>query len=373
MYQQSEAPNWVERQALKAYRQDAELLRRRIWEPIRPHLDDAERVFIVPDGSLHMVTLAALPVGESAYLIERGPKFHYLSAERDLVAPPPVSMGRGLLALGNPDFDEPGLFAALVPEGQTRVARVDGAGGGGRPIYRGRRSSCDGLQAMKFEPLKATEKEVRDVISLWSRGKRTQQQSTSDVVRQGVAHLDREDANETAFKLMAPGRQNLHLATHGFFLGGRCPAPAMVESPLLLTGLVMAGANHRQAAGPNEDDGILTAEEIAALDLSGVEWAVLSACESGLGEVRAGEGVFGLRRAFSIAGARTLIMSLWRVEDEPTRDWMRLLYERRYVDGFETAEAVHRASLELLQKRRLAGQSTHPFYWAGFVAAGDWR
>jgi CHAT domain-containing protein len=102
----------------------------------------------------------------------------------------------------------------------------------------------------------------------------------------------------------------LHLATHGFFLGGKCasafddselprkqtPVP-VGENPLLLSGLALAGANHRQAAGSDEEDGILTAEEIGALDLRGVEWAVLSACDTGVGEVKAGEGVMGVADA----------------------------------------------------------------------------
>jgi CHAT domain-containing protein len=145
------------------------------------------------------------------------------------------------------------------------------------------------------------------------------------------------------------------------------------ESPLLRSGLALAGADQRDQAGPGEDDGILTAEEIAALDLSGVEWAVLSACDTGVGEVRAGEGVFGLRRAFQIAGARTLIMSLWSVDDESTREWMTALYEARLRDGLSTAESVRQASLGVLEARRKAGESAHPFYWAAFVAAGDWR
>ena len=104
-----------------------------------------------------------------------------------------------------------------------------------------------------------------------------------------------------------------------------------------------------------------------------VDWAVLSGCETGVGEPRAGEGVFGLRRAFQIAGARTVIMSLWPVDDEATRDWMASLYRHRLVDNASTIDAVRSASLELLERRREAGLSTHPFYWAGFVAAGDWR
>jgi CHAT domain-containing protein len=112
---------------------------------------------------------------------------------------------------------------------------------------------------------------------------------------------------------------------------------------------------------------------VASLDLSGVEWAVLSACDTGVGEIRAGEGVFGLRRAFQVAGARTVVMSLWSVDDQATRAWMRALYEGRFQRKLSTADAVHEASLSMLRDRRAKGLSTHPFYWAAFVAAGDWR
>jgi CHAT domain-containing protein len=181
----------------------------------------------------------------------------------------------------------------------------------------------------------------------------------------------------------------LHLATHGFFLNGDCaPAPTgtrgvggltsawprrTAENPLLLSGLALAGANRRASAAPDEDDGILTAEEVASLDLSGVEWAVLSACDTGVGEIRAGEGVFGLRRAFQVAGARTVVMSLWSVDDQATRAWMRALYQGRFQRKLSTADAVHEASFSMLRDRRAKGLSTHPFYWAAFVAAGDWR
>jgi CHAT domain-containing protein len=109
------------------------------------------------------------------------------------------------------------------------------------------------------------------------------------------------------------------------------------------------------------------------LNLSGVDWAVLSGCDTGVGEVRAGEGVFGLRRAFQIAGAKTVIMSLWPVEDQTTRQWMRTLYEGRLMKKLRTAGAVREASLAVLRQRRAKGLSAHPFHWAAFVAAGDWR
>ncbi len=118
---------------------------------------------------------------------------------------------------------------------------------------------------------------------------------------------------------------------------------------------------------------MLTAEEVAALNLNGVEWAVLSGCDTGVGEIRAGEGVFGLRRAFQVAGARTVIMSLWPVEDQATDQWMSALYEDRFTKKLSTVDAVREAGLAVLRVRRTKGLSAHPFYWAAFVGAGDWR
>jgi CHAT domain-containing protein len=118
---------------------------------------------------------------------------------------------------------------------------------------------------------------------------------------------------------------------------------------------------------------VLTAEEVASLNLRGVEWAVLSGCDTGAGEVRAGEGVMGLRRAFQVAGARTVIMSLWPVEDQTTGEWMRILYQGRLTKRLSTADAVRQASLAVLRQRRARGLSAHPFHWAAFVATGDWR
>lgn len=146
-----------------------------------------------------------------------------------------------------------------------------------------------------------------------------------------------------------------------------------VERQFALSGLALAGANHRSSAESGAEDGILTAEEVVSLNLDGVEWAVLSACDTGLGRITAGEGVFGLRRAFQIAGVRTVIMSLWSVDDESTRLLMRSLYEGRLVRRLNTARAVRDASIAVLADRRAKGLSAHPFYWAGFVAAGSWR
>jgi len=370
-----------------AYRQAGEALRSTIWDPVAARLKGVERVFVVPDGALHVVGFTALPADEGSYLVEKDPIIHYLTAERDIVSFSRArSMGAGLLALGGAAFDESSLFATLSPKPKRPKEEPLEQLAALLP-FRGERSACADFRALRFAPLPETRREVRSIASLWK------QRGPAGSSRRQVHRLTGAEANEAAFKAEAPGRQVLHLATHGFFLGGRCesaldstrgiagPAaaaeyespPVTGENPLLLSGLALAGANHRESAGPREQDGILTAEEIAALDLSGVEWAVLSACDTGLGTIKAGEGVFGLRRAFQVAGARTLIMSLWSVEDEATREWMKALYEARLEKGLDTAESVREASLSVLRRRREAGESTHPFYWGAFVAAGDWR
>ena len=122
----------------------------------------------------------------------------------------------------------------------------------------------------------------------------------------------------------------------------------------------------------DRNDGILTVAEIASMDLRGVEWVVLSACETGLGTLRAGEGVLGLRRSFQVAGARTLIMSLWPVGDHETRAWINALYEAR-LSGLSTSEAIRKAGSSRIAAARGAGATAHPYSWGAFVAAGDWR
>jgi CHAT domain-containing protein len=144
-------------------------------------------------------------------------------------------------------------------------------------------------------------------------------------------------------------------------------------NPLRLSGLVLAGANHHEIAASGAEDGILTAEEIATLDLGGTVWAVLSACDSGIGEVAVHEGVLGLRRAFLAAGVRTVITSLMAVADDSARRWMEALRRARLDRGETTAAAARAASLELLASRRAQGQEDAPWTWGAFLAVGDWR
>jgi tetratricopeptide (TPR) repeat protein/CHAT domain-containing protein len=356
-------------------------LRRTIWDPIATRLAGATRVFLVPDGALNLVNLAALPDARGGYLVEHGPLLHVVSAERDLVPFGDAPGGAGLLALGAIDYDADTRMWATsggTAAGETSSGAATRAAAG---------TDCDALLATRFEPLAATGAETGEIVELWRQ---------HAGARGDAREVRGAEAREGEFKRQAPARRVLHVATHGFFLGrcgeapqssrglGRLSAsaapapapraavPAADGNPLRLSGLVFAGANHR-AEAQTGDDGVLTAGEAASLDLSGAEWVVLSACESGAGDVHAGEGVFGLRRAFQIAGARTLITSLWSVEDASTRAWMKALYVARLVDGADTAEAVRRASLAVLRQRRARGMSTHPFFWGGFLAAGDWR
>ena len=164
------------------------------------------------------------------------------------------------------------------------------------------------------------------------------------------------------------------------------------RNPLLLSGIVLAGAN-QMGTGAATNRGIFTAEEVAELDLSGTELVVLSACETGLGEVAGGEGVFGLQRAFGLAG-RAVVASLWKIEDDATRVLMSEFY-RALWDGARPvgkAEALRRAQQAMIRRydasrrtlirgteRKVAGGDTrtnaplHPFFWAAFTLDGDWR
>ena len=157
-------------------------------------------------------------------------------------------------------------------------------------------------------------------------------------------------------------------------------------NPGLLSGIVLAGSN--QPADPRRDDGVLTALEVAALDLSGVELVTLSACETGLGETAGGEGMLGLQRSFQLAGARTTIASLWKVPDAATRALMVEFYENLWQKQLPAGEALRQAQLMMMLKgqaeRSLASRGIDPvdveengqvppYYWGAFVLSGDWR
>lgn len=204
-------------------------------------------------------------------------------------------------------------------------------------------------------------------------------ESTSELV---VAHYG-PDASEENFKAHAPGSRVIHLATHGYFIEGSCQPNLpkrgidaeqgfVGENPLLLSGLLFAGSNLHGAGADSAqaEDGILTAYEVSALDLEGTEIVVLSACETGLGEVKEGEGVYGLRRAFQMAGARTVVSALWPVSDQATADMMGQLYDK----GDESLpETIRNIQLKKIDELQSDNKVDHPFSWGAFIALGDWR
>lgn len=344
-------PGWRWKAAEAECRRAGERLRRAVWDPLAGSLGAAGRVYMVTDGSLELVAFAALPVGDR-YLVEMGPTLHRLTSARDLAAPPDSSPAtHALIAVGNPDFNA----------GRTTGASASPASFG----------PC-AAEIPAFPPLPGSEAEASWVAGFWNH-----ELKNHGVEGDSARALTGAAATEAAFRRQAPGCRVLHLATHGFTMmegcrsdGKRSGGPDFTD--LSFGGLALAGANRRGGAAGAED-GILTAEEIAALDLGAAEWVVLSSCNSGTGEVLPGEGVVGLRRAFEVAGCHGLVVSLWPVQDEATETWMKALYRARFERGLSTDEAVRAASRALLDQRRREGASTHPFAWAAFIAAGDPR
>ena len=349
-------------------RAEGRVLRRLIWDPIVRLTGDSLRFLVVPEGSLFRIPFAALPGRSDATFLIEDHEVHHLVAERDLFERPDRQRRiSSLLAIGGAAFNAGTAQASLPPE-LERPSIFERAAG----LFR---DPCHGGEVPYFSDLQASLLEATEIATIFGASGR---QRTVDLL------LERQ-ATETAFKQLAPGYSVLHIATHGFADLTCHPNPVSIDhdrgsTPAEpLSGLAFAGANRRRSqdqlpvASTLADDGILTLPEISGLDLGNVDWAVLSACETALGPTERGEGVLGLARSFRIAGARTLIISLWPVEDEPTRQWMTELYRARFNDNVSTAAALRAASLAVLDQRRRTGGSTHPFNWAAFVASGDWN
>ncbi|MGA9341010.1 MAG: CHAT domain-containing protein [Rhodanobacteraceae bacterium] len=328
--------------------QASRALRRLIWDPLAGAIH-ARRVMLIPSIALSRVNFAALEADDGRYLIEIGPQFHVLDHERELLRAPLLPNAPTLLIAGAPDF-------------AVRAEPADTL-----------RGACPGLRSAPFAPLPGARAEVRALS----------RQAANDAL--DATLLEGAAATEAAVRDAIPQKSILHFATHGIFLGQRCAATdttgargvvlvkGVADTPDLsrLSALAFSGANGH--GGDSANDGLLTSEEITALDLSATQWAVLSACETALGDVTAQEGVLGLRRAFHLAGAHSVIMSLWRVDDRATTDFMRALYRARLDRHADTIDSLYAAMRETLAARRKAGESALTFYWGGFIAAGDWR
>jgi CHAT domain-containing protein len=307
---------------------------------IAPALGTSTEILIAPDGALNVVPFSALVDANSKFLLETY-NFTYLTSGRDLtrLAVRTKSQGGGVM-FADPSFDA-----------TQKAQKADGA------QTRGRRSSD--LASLMWPPLPGTAKEADEV----------EKKMKLKVYR-------KDQATETTLKQVR-GPRVLHLATHGFFLPDepppvvkegesravpvQGPAPAQ-ENPLLRSGLAFAGANKLESGA---DDGILTAMEATGLDLWGTKLVVLSACETGVGKVTNGDGVYGLRRALVIAGAESLVMSLWQVDDEATKELMVGYYTKLGANKGRST-ALRETQLEIAGRKGYA----HPFYWASFVPAG---
>lgn len=317
----------------RAYRESALLLRKAIWDPLAAAQKGARMVLVVPDRTLNLIPFASLPDGKG-YLADRDTVIHVLSSERDLLPSSPAAGKVGLMVLGAPEFDQKQIAAAS-------------------PTLRGATAACKDLNGLRFPPLPGAAGEAADISAGWKRW----EAGEPEAVLTGSA------ATADAFLYAAERSRILHIATHAFLLNKSCGN----GNPLLDSGLVFAGANN------DRQNAILTSQQIASLNLHGVDWAVLSSCNTGNGQLSDGEGVLGLQRAFRIAGARSIVMALWPVDDGMTRHYVRELYREHLQYHRSAADAAWLAARRMLADRRAAGQSTHPWYWAGFVASGGWE
>ena len=297
---------------------------------------------IVPDGAIAVVPFSALHTG-TEYLTNLH-SFQYLTTGRDLLRKRPASSNR-------PVSDE--VFVFADPAFDTQPAERLGTSGAAQ--LRSAR-----LASASLTPLPGTREEAATI-------KRLLPMATV---------LTGSDANEARLqRLQAPSI--LHIATHGFYISGteeqqsasrslsmkQASAP---QDPLLRSILALAGAAVARASQQpgDEQDGLVTALELSSINLWGTQLVVLSACNTGRGDARRSDGLYGLRRAAVIAGAETLVSSLWKVDDTVTKDLMKLFY-LNLLAGVGRVEAMHQAAREI---RKIHPQ---PYYWAPFIVTGQ--
>jgi CHAT domain-containing protein/Tfp pilus assembly protein PilF len=339
----------------------AQALYKQAFRPLLPLLGGTRRLFLSPDGQLGLVPFAALHDGQK-FLIDTY-DFTYLTSGRDLLPRPQDALSpNSVVVLADPDFSAPLQAPAASPEDTLQRAE--------------RSSSMEPF----FSMLRAHRAD-----SLWEPlpGTRQEAQAIQRLIPHAQLFLGPEATKERLLQLPTPSV--LHIATHGFF---REDAPAPKDSravnsfgvlaegppaqplpdPLLRSGLVLAGARalasqRVSSAAPPLDSALVTALELGGLNLWGTELVVLSACNTGSGDVKLGQGVYGLRRAFVVAGAETVVMSLWKVNDNSTAQLMEAYY-RNLLAGQGRAGALREAMRALRQTQ------PHPHYWAPFIVLG---
>jgi CHAT domain-containing protein/tetratricopeptide (TPR) repeat protein len=339
-------------------RQLARALDAKIVQPVRSMGIEGTHLIISPDGELNLLPFESLVDEQGHYLLENY-SISYVTAGRDLLR---MQVGRtsrsNPVVFANPSFEDPETAQKPVVS-SPRLKHASAIIVGGNATGQGRNE-------VYFAPLPGTAVEARELKALFPDAKVLTGSQASK------AELERVESPTI-----------LHIATHGLFLesaahgeavkeatknpsGKPRSAPTGVEgeNPLLRSGLALAGAN---SGKDGNEDGILTALEASNLNLWGTRLVTLSACDTGVGEVRNGEGVYGLRRAFVIAGAETVLMSLWPISDSVTRDLMSSYY-RGLKAGRGRGDALRQAKLAMLNRK---GRE-HPFFWASFIQAGEW-
>ena len=301
-----------------------------LMRPLQSTYGNARRLLVSPDGALNLVPFEALVDQYDQFVIERF-SISYLTSGRDLLRMQvPREHHSQPVIVADPHYGEPRLSP------RTRK-------GGGTPAAES--------AALYFPALANTAEEARVIKRFFP----------SAVLLTGPR------ATKAAFSQLDAPRM-LHIASHGFFLQdlarrGSDSATA-IQNPLLRSGIALAGANLGDRA---RGDGILTALEASGLNLWGTKLVTLSACDTGVGEVTNGEGVYGLRRAFLLAGTETLVMSLWPLSDYMARETM-VGYYAGLRAGLGRGEALRQAKVSVLRRK---GRE-HPFYWASFIQSGEW-
>lgn len=332
---------------------DKPLLKNLIWQPLAEVLKDKKTIYFSLSGLLHRVNLGAIPINEKetiadAYrLVQLGSTRQLTNQQLD------KSQLKNAVLYGNIQYSVDSLNLPSHPSTETKKKLL-----ASRAIQKDVRAYRGG----DWEALDFTKKEVEDI------------QQTLEKQDVQVKLLTGTQATEESFKAIddkGTSPDLLHLATHGYFFATPKKESTIgvqaTENPLVRSGLILAGAN-RVWEGDDVtngvEDGILTAYEIAQMDLSNTELVVLSACETGLGDIEGSEGVYGLQRAFKIAGAKYILMSLWKVRDEPTQEFMAAFY-RAWLEEGKAIPLAFQVAQGILRKKY--AEPFNPRLWAGFV------
>ncbi|HOY96896.1 MAG TPA: CHAT domain-containing protein, partial [Catalimonadaceae bacterium] len=316
------------------------------WEKIGSRLGNCKRVYLSPDGVYHNLNLNTLFNPKTKkYLLEEK-DIRLVTVTKDLVSPGATDEDNKLAELvGYPSYYQSGSVPAIA---STERKSPD--------IQYGLR-----LESMNLSELPGTKTEVDKIASLLNElGWEVKNYTGSDALEENI---------KESYK-----PRLLHIATHGFFQ----PDTSEDSNPLLRSGLMLAGAGStlKGEKSVSGEDGILTAYEAMNLNLDNTDLVVLSACETGLGQIKNGEGVYGLQRAFKVAGAKTLIMSLWKVNDEATQELMVRFYKNWLSPptpkgGVVLAPGPGRRSAFLAAQKELKAKYPDPYYWGAFVLVGD--